>query len=1052
MSKKVFNVFSILCFALVLCFIGCTELINPKTETDINLNIDLSKIIKSTRNTGETQSSASLGENPTIKVAIYDAKKYTATTNSTENLGLITEAQAKIVDNEAKVKLNNIPVGIYAIVFAELSFSNENSTEVMYAGNSEVFKVKASNNKISLVLKKVVDDEVKPDDSNTPYDISSWDELKTQINKLSDDTTPTEFIIMNNLTATSTITVSTPVKIISGKDVKITRGIEFSGTFFIIDTGSLELGSEENKIILDGGKLSNINATDPLIWECSTGQDLTLTNCSLQYNTLNNTANVFGNGGAVKVESNFTMNNSSIIECFANVNGGAVYVSGGTFTMNNSSIKNCSANENGGAVYITGKGTFNMNGGSIAECYANSGGGVWMNSGSSFTMFGGKIDTCNSSSEGGGVYVAGEDNPCTFEMLDSTIIGCSAENGGGICLYGKLTMKGGAYVDSSNDNDVYLASETTVTVAGELTHPIVATITPENYEEGTQVLTADDTNLLALSVGKFALTPITSSADGTNYEIDSNGMIAKVLNVNELTQEVLKSKIDTTNFRYTLKDGEYYVKNSIQLSYPIVIEGNVKIYSDIDVTIFLANGYQSNDSSWFGMIVVPSANDTLTLSGNLTIDGTNNSSTTLDYLVMSSGTFNLSNNVSIKNGDVKFGAVYIGGGTFNMTGGTIENNTTTLSCSGIYTAGGTTNISGGTISNNFVNNENKGASIYCDSTNATVYLPNNSTVTSTTGMFTQNIVNGVIEEGATGGGGNESLIQGAYYVSADGDDSNNNGSTYDKPFKTLNKAITSANNSGSKTVYVIGTLNATSESSSDNETVFYIAASVGTADSPINIIGYPDSDATLSALDDTGVANKRVFETNSDSYIKMKDLILTGGNTSKSGAAIYYYNGELTLEDCKINGNETTYSANSDSGIYYDGIYMYGSSNKLNMKNTTCSDGIYLYNSTATIGDGCSLGYDQNESPIIHIDNSQLTLSGSVQLNNPIYSDAKSPISVGSTLTTHNINNKITIKLSDYSNSTQILSVEDELNLVDEVQKFSLADSAYSITDQGLIE
>ena len=106
MSKKVFNVFSILCFALVLCFIGCTELINPKTETDINLNIDLSKIIKSTRNTGETQSSASLDENPTIKVAIYDAKKYNATTNSTDNLDLITEAQAKIVNNEAKVKLN----------------------------------------------------------------------------------------------------------------------------------------------------------------------------------------------------------------------------------------------------------------------------------------------------------------------------------------------------------------------------------------------------------------------------------------------------------------------------------------------------------------------------------------------------------------------------------------------------------------------------------------------------------------------------------------------------------------------------------------------------------------------------------------------------------------------------------------------------------------------------------------------------------------------------------------------------------------------------------
>lgn len=165
MSKKVFIVFSILCFALVLCFIGCTELINPKTETDINLNIDLSKIIKSTRNTGETQSSASIDENPTIKVAIYDAKNFDATSNSTDNLDLITEAQAKIVNNEAKVKLNNIPVGIDAIVFAELSFSNGNSTEVMYAGNSKVFKVKATDNKVSLVLIKVCNSETYPDDS-----------------------------------------------------------------------------------------------------------------------------------------------------------------------------------------------------------------------------------------------------------------------------------------------------------------------------------------------------------------------------------------------------------------------------------------------------------------------------------------------------------------------------------------------------------------------------------------------------------------------------------------------------------------------------------------------------------------------------------------------------------------------------------------------------------------------------------------------------------------------------------------------------------------------
>lgn len=207
MSKKVFNVFSILCFALVLCFMGCTELINPKTETDINLNIDLSKIIKSTRNTGETQSSASIGENPTIKVAIYDAKKYNATTNSTGNLDLITEAQAQIVNNKAKVKLNNIPVGIDAIVFAELSFSNENSTEVMYAGNSGVFKVKASDNKISLVLIKVGNSETYPDDTNTPY------ENYTLFQKNSDGKEVTDVTganIETSSTAVTKVTVTNP--------------------------------------------------------------------------------------------------------------------------------------------------------------------------------------------------------------------------------------------------------------------------------------------------------------------------------------------------------------------------------------------------------------------------------------------------------------------------------------------------------------------------------------------------------------------------------------------------------------------------------------------------------------------------------------------------------------------------------------------------------------------------------------------------------------------------------------------------------------------------
>ena len=1394
MSKKVFNVFSILCFALVLCFMGCTELINPKTETDINLNIDLSKIIKSTRNTGETQSSVSIGENPTIKVAIYDAKKYNATTNSTDNLDLITEAQAKIVNNEAKVKLNNIPVGIDAIVFAELSFSNGNSTEVMYAGNSEVFKVKASDNKVSLVLKKVCNSETYPDDTNTSYEISSWEDLVNIIYNLSDDATTTEFIIANNLTATSTIKVSKLVKITSDKNVTISRGnssdgVNFEDSFFRVESaGSLELaGTEEKTITLDGGNQISTNY-----------------------------------GGAVYVSGGtFTMNNSSIINCSANVkNGGAVYVSGGTFTMNNSSIINCSANENGGAVYVSG-GTFNMYGGSINGCFANnSGGGVCMNSGSSFTMSGdSKIDNCYSSSgDGGGVYVTGEDNKSTFKMLEyATITACSADNGvgGGIYLYGKLTMNGGAYVDSSNDvylaigttvtvageltaedvatitpneynttwqvitvpesadgatssvtlseqvgkfavtpqtatdgatinwtinangflskeavyyvgnnennnpqgtetspfttlqaavnmvnsindgtssytiyvmnditgtdsdftddnkalinvvpgennslnlkicgynstgvtidanqkgrvmyispnanvtlqnliltggylennngaglyilnndanviienseisgnvidngcgagifvannsgnlkltiknskifsntinhnnyvgeysgagidienveanitikdseitgnkinqdgiknttpgdkgvglwlgnsaettisgstisnniiekaasnnvnagggvyvsggtftmsggayvdsnNDVYLAGETTVTV-GELTHVgIVATITPENYEEGTQVLTADDANLLAQSVGKFALTQ--SATDGTKYVIGSNGKIAKVSNVIYLTQEVLKSKIDTTNSRYTLTAGEYCVTQDIVLACPIVIDGDVKIYSDENVTIRLGYDYQSNyDSSWFGMIVVPSAND-LTLSGNLTIDGTSNSSTTLDYLVMSSGTFNLSNNVSIKNGDVKFGAVYIGGGTFNMTGGTIENNTTTSSCSGIYTAGGTTNISGGTISNNFVNNENKGASIYCDSTNATVYLPNNSTVTSTTGMFTQNIVNGVIEEGATGGGGNESLIQGAYYVSANGDDSNNG--SYDAPFKTLNKAISSANNTNSKTVYVIGEL--------VGDEAFYsgfnISDAVGTNDSPINIIGYPDGiDDVLTVGVNAGL---RVVYVDSYSYITFKDLTITGGNVNQSGSAMNLTNCTVTLDNVTIKDNSSSNGYTFCSNTYYsDGIEV-GSNCTLNIIKSSIENNIRVSGASdspakVTIGTEC---YVRNIYLVS--DSSTCTFDSNMKINGNVYicsTSANPPVPaiyLSSSLSNYSSDNSIKITYEDCSIvvNEQLIFPKDGANfdLADEVKKFTLSDADYTISDDGKV-
>ena len=144
-------------------------------------------------------------------------------------------------------------------------------------------------------------------ESNT---ITSWGDLQTKI-ELANTSTVTEFVITEDLTATSTITVSKPFKITSDKNVTITRGnttgnTSFTDAFFKVESaGNLELeGTENITITLDGGNAneSPILATAPLI---TSSGNLTLTNCTLQNNKNTSTTP-----------------------------GGAIYISAGKFTMN----------------------------------------------------------------------------------------------------------------------------------------------------------------------------------------------------------------------------------------------------------------------------------------------------------------------------------------------------------------------------------------------------------------------------------------------------------------------------------------------------------------------------------------------------------------------------------------------------------------------------------------------------------------------------------------------------------------------------------------------
>lgn len=270
-----------------------------------------------------------------------------------------------------------------------------------------------------------------------------------------------------------------------------------------------------------------------------------------------------------------------------------------------------------------------------------------------------------------------------------------------------------------------------------------------------------------------------------------------------------------------------------------------------------------------------------------------------------------------------------------------------------------------------------------------------------------------------------------YYVSANGDDSAVG--TYDAPFKTLAHAITQAH-SNDKTIYVIGELTATSENSSDPDTVFYVASAVGTTDKPIVIEGYGDN-ATLNAQG----SSKRVFETDYASYITMKNLTITGGNTSQSGGAIYYYQGELTLDNCTIKDNTSTYSG---SDYTVDGIYMYGSSNSLTMRNTKVeNDSVYLYNtSKADLGVGCSL-YD------ITADASSITLSDDVTINGTLnYKMNGKKIIISTPLTT-----TTTIKLNAIA--TTEISITGDSIIVSQASGFDInaACEKFSIQNSGYI-
>ena len=123
---------------------GCQDINNTNCAT-INIKLDLSKIIKTSRN------EASQNSEYILKVSAYEASSYKLE-NEIEKLPLLAETEKK-VDIKGNVKIYlDIEIGLNVIFVAKLYEGGDKN--LIYTGNSQVIKIKATDNKVHLNLTK----------------------------------------------------------------------------------------------------------------------------------------------------------------------------------------------------------------------------------------------------------------------------------------------------------------------------------------------------------------------------------------------------------------------------------------------------------------------------------------------------------------------------------------------------------------------------------------------------------------------------------------------------------------------------------------------------------------------------------------------------------------------------------------------------------------------------------------------------------------------------------------------------------------------------------
>lgn len=144
--------------------------------------------------------------------------------------------------------------------------------------------------------------------------------------------------------------------------------------------------------------------------------------------------------------------------------------------------------------------------------YAQFGGGIYSYDTGAVEIIAGEISH-NAAKSGGGIYI--KDNNTVLKLTGGKMESNSADENGGAINYanGKIEVSGNVYIPCTGEkqNDVYLAEDKFITIAGNLSLPADAPdnaknvkITPSAWNRGAQVLGAATAALIADNKGHFA--------------------------------------------------------------------------------------------------------------------------------------------------------------------------------------------------------------------------------------------------------------------------------------------------------------------------------------------------------------------------------------------------------------------------------------------------------------------------------------------------------------------------------------------------------------------